>query len=198
MRTSIVLGESVDVTGQILTFSVVLWIAVPTLAQTPLPGFVSRVPVQSGITGSTWAVAGITPTELSALQAGTYVEQPISLQIPLVAFADTIVAATINGMYSFYQTRVNASVPPSSVDYVGASGNVTTIAAASNGQSLPQATINVASTAAFPSSGAAFVVTSTGTQEVIYTGTTGTALTGCTGGTGAMATGGDVWVFTAA
>jgi hypothetical protein len=35
-------------------------------------------------------------------------------------------------------------------------------------------------------------------QMVVYTGITSTTLTGCTGGTGAMATGGDVWVFTAA
>jgi len=71
-------------------------------------------------------------------------------------------------------------------------GNTTTIAAASNGATLPQATINVASTAGFPASGTIFVTTATNTSTVTYTGTTGTTFTGCSGGTGTMATGGEV------
>lgn len=54
----------------------------------------------------------------------------------------------------------------------------TTVAASSAGQTLPQATINVASTTGFPSSGQVFV----GNQLVNYTGITGTSLTGCSGG----------------
>lgn len=66
----------------------------------------------------------------------------------------------------------------------------TTIAAGSNGQSLPQATINVASTSGFPSAGTIFIQTSaTAYQAVTYTGTTGTTFTGCSGGTGSMTTG---------
>jgi len=61
----------------------------------------------------------------------------------------------------------------------------TTIAAGSNGQSLPQATINVASTATFSAVGT-FVVIG---QTISYTGLTGTSFTGCSGGTGALATG---------
>ena len=68
----------------------------------------------------------------------------------------------------------------------------TTIAAASNGQTLPQATINVVSTAGFPSSGTIAVVTTAGTVPVNYTGITPTSFTGCTGGTGTMSTGGFV------
>jgi len=71
-------------------------------------------------------------------------------------------------------------------------GNNTTITVGSNGQSLPQATINVASTTGFPSSGTIFVTTAAGLQTVTYTGTTGTTFTGCSGGTGAMSTGGAV------
>ena len=73
-------------------------------------------------------------------------------------------------------------------------GNVTTIAAASNGASLPQGTINVVSTTGFPASGTIFVVTSAGTQTVTYTGGGGggTTFTGCSGGTGTMSTGGAV------
>lgn len=74
----------------------------------------------------------------------------------------------------------------------------TTIAVGSNGVSLPQATINVASTAAnastgtvaFPSSGTLYITTAAGVQTVTYTGVTGTTFTGCSGGTGAMSTGG--------
>ena len=66
----------------------------------------------------------------------------------------------------------------------------TTIAAASNGQTLPQTTINVASTTGFSSSGTIRVTTSAGVQSVSCTGTTPTSFTGCSGGTGTMSTGG--------
>jgi hypothetical protein len=69
----------------------------------------------------------------------------------------------------------------------------TTIAAGSNGVSLPQATLNVASTAGFPSSGTLHVFT-TSWQTVTYTGVTGTSFTGCSGGTGVMSTGNNVYL----
>lgn len=69
------------------------------------------------------------------------------------------------------------------------SGFTTTIAVGSNGQSLPQATINVASTTGFPTSGTIYVITSTGVSTVTYTNTNATQFTGCTGGTGSMTTG---------
>jgi hypothetical protein len=72
------------------------------------------------------------------------------------------------------------------------SGFTTTIAAASNGVALPTATINVASTTGFPTSGTIYVVTSAGVQTVTYTGTTATTFTGCSGGTGTMSTGNSV------
>lgn len=69
----------------------------------------------------------------------------------------------------------------------------TTIAAGSNGASLPQSTINVASTTGFPTSGFILVVTTTGQQVVQYTNVSGgNQFTGCTGGTGTMSTGGAV------
>lgn len=77
----------------------------------------------------------------------------------------------------------------------------TTIAAASNGQVLPQPVIYVASLppylplAVTGQTNTATVVTSAGTQTVTYTGFTGgsaPALTGCSGGTGTMSTGGAV------
>lgn len=63
----------------------------------------------------------------------------------------------------------------------------TTVAGASIGQTLPQATINVVSTTNFPGGGGTIAVsTSTGLQTVNYAATTSTTLTGCTGGTGVM------------
>ncbi len=79
----------------------------------------------------------------------------------------------------------------------GADGNSnaatsTTIASGSNGQTLPQGTINVASSTSFPSSGVLLVTTDAGIQIVRYTGKGTGTFTGCTGGTGTMSTGGAV------
>jgi len=52
----------------------------------------------------------------------------------------------------------------------------------SGSQSLPASTINVASTTGFFASGTFYVVTSTVTQLITYTGITPTSFTGCTGG----------------
>ncbi len=68
----------------------------------------------------------------------------------------------------------------------------TTIAAGSNGVSLPTGTINVASTTNFAASGTILVTTSTGNHVVTYTGKSATSFTGCTGGTGTMTTGNQV------
>lgn len=76
--------------------------------------------------------------------------------------------------------------------FVWAAPLTTTIAAGSNGQTLPQSTLNVVSTAGFPASGRILVASSVGTDIVFYTGTTATTFTGCTGGTGSLTTGGTV------
>jgi hypothetical protein len=68
----------------------------------------------------------------------------------------------------------------------------TTIAAGSAGASLPQATINVASTTGFVAAGTVYVRTAAGLQTVTYTGITGTSFTGASGGTGLMSLGGTV------
>lgn len=72
----------------------------------------------------------------------------------------------------------------------------TTIAAGSSGQALPQATINVSSTAGFspgtqgdPNALAPTIAVQVGLNAFVsvqYTGTTPTSFTGCTGGTGTM------------
>jgi len=78
------------------------------------------------------------------------------------------------------------------IDSVGEASTAsasTTIAAASNGQTLPQGTIFVGSTSGFPTSGTIVVATATRSETITYTGVTPTSFTGCQGGTSAMATG---------
>lgn len=99
---------------------------------------------------------------------------------------------------------INARTPDTGVTIVGTPlQDPTTIAAASNGLTLPQSTISVAYLPPYlPSqtvlsgglspTNTATVVTSAGTQLVTYTGFTSTSLTGCSGGTGTMSTGGTV------
>lgn len=66
----------------------------------------------------------------------------------------------------------------------------TTVAAGSNGDSLPVATINVASTTNFPSTGTLSIQSGVAAiTAVTYTGKTATTFTGCSGGTGSLATG---------
>jgi murein DD-endopeptidase MepM/ murein hydrolase activator NlpD len=77
---------------------------------------------------------------------------------------------------------------------------ITSVASASNGQSITAGTLNVASTAGFPHSGTLGVATvANGRQIVAYTGATSTAFTGVTTkGTGTVATNGLVdlsWGF---
>lgn len=70
----------------------------------------------------------------------------------------------------------------------------THITAPSDGAVLPQATINVASTSTFPTSGSIIIGTLLdGDQTVTYTGVTPTTFTGCAGGTGTIHTGDGVW-----
>src|SRR5579864_1995858 len=82
--------------------------------------------------------------------------------------------------------------PPTSVLGSG-SITYTTVTAASNNVTLPTGTINVSSTAGFPTSGSIgveTVVNNSATYTTVnYTNTNGTQFLGCTGGTGTKATG---------
>lgn len=68
----------------------------------------------------------------------------------------------------------------------------TTIAVGSNGQTLPQAIINLASVTGLATSGVLAITTSVGVQTVYYTGISSLTITGCIGGIGTMSTGGAV------
>jgi len=81
--------------------------------------------------------------------------------------------------------NAGATLEIQSNDFISSS---TTIAAGSNGAALPQATINVASTAGFPASGTLRIAISGANTLVTYTGITATSFTGCSGGTGTLAT----------
>lgn len=113
------------------------------------------------------------------------------------------ISATMKMMFEFWGFCINgsasltnpggfASTTPSTMPG-NFNGLLTTIAGGSNGQTLPQTAIAVASTAGFPASGTIYVYTSTGTQIVTYTSTSGgNTFTGCAGGTGVMTTGNNV------
>ena len=70
----------------------------------------------------------------------------------------------------------------------------TTIASGSNGKTLPQGTLDVASTSAFPTSYNGLTVQSSAGAEPVYCygTTTSTTFTSCSGGTGTLSTGGYV------
>lgn len=91
-------------------------------------------------------------------------------------------------MYEFWGYCVYGGASPGTPGF-GALAGSTTIAVASNGAVLPQATINVVTTTAAPTSGTIFVHSSTGTHAITYTGKTATSFTGCSGGTGTLSTG---------
>lgn len=84
-------------------------------------------------------------------------------------------------------TGTNFDVP---LDVIfGTIGNATTkIKSTSNGQTLPQSTINVLDTGDFASAGIVYITTDAGIQQVTYTSKTSTTFAGCTGGTGTMST----------
>jgi hypothetical protein len=84
------------------------------------------------------------------------------------------------------------SLPQSTINVASTTTATTTIAAGSNNVLLPTGTINVGSTTSFPTVGSIYVTTNLGQQLVTYTGTTATTFTGCTGGTGYMSTGGAI------
>jgi hypothetical protein len=63
---------------------------------------------------------------------------------------------------------------------------LTCVSAASDGLTLPQATIGAEDTSGFAPSGTFTVETTVGLEVVTYTGKTATTFTGCTGGTGKL------------
>jgi hypothetical protein len=111
-----------------------------------------------------------------------------------VTVAGTLSAPSASITVPSGSTRpVNFNITPSAttpITVIGSGqGPQTTIASGSNGLSLPQSTIDVASTTGFPSSGTLAIAIGGSTVYVTYTGTTSTSFTGCSGGTGTLGTG---------
>lgn len=141
------------------------------------------------ITGSQYVkYTGTTATTFTGASGGTAILQGGNM----VGLADgnggictgTITAGVCSGGTSGHTTQAS---------------NKTTIAVASNGISLPQAVINVVSTAGWPNTppigpGNFIVLTDLGYQTVNCTAVgSATTLTGCTLGVGQMATGNEVY-----
>jgi hypothetical protein len=135
-------------------------------------------------------IAGGSPGRWSVEGQFTPTSEVVRPSIFAVRPDDGDVAAALDGVFDNVSDRalIRFEVGDYGVDNSGS----TTVAAGSDGQSLPQATINVATAAAFRTSGKALVETDAGQQVVTYAGKTGTTLTGCAGGSGAMSTGGTV------
>ena len=110
--------------------------------------------------------------------------------------AETVANAATNGGPYVPLTSASANNGDQIIRVMdrAATDTFTTLTVASNGFSLPQPDIFVASTAAFPVQGLLQVVTDEPVpQYVLYTNKTATSFTGCTGGLGKMATGGNVF-----
>jgi hypothetical protein len=131
-----------------------------------------------------------------------FAEQQYGVIVPEATYAtcDLLLVNTGGNVYNEDENDVTVSNPETAATYRNtaaialSSAIETTIAAASDGLILPQASINVESTADFPASGT-FVVgeivddsfVGTGDRApviVTYTGKTATTFTGCSGGTG--------------
>lgn len=127
-----------------------------------------------------------------------FAEQQYGVEVPEATYAtcELLLVNTGGNVYNEDENDVTVSNPETGATYRNTAAIVlssvieTTIAGASDGDTLPQATITVVSTADFPSSGS-FVVGeiigddfTTAPAVVTYTGKTGTTFTGCSGGDG--------------
>jgi hypothetical protein len=103
---------------------------------------------------------------------------------------------SIVGLFGTYSSSIPATSNTVALGSTGLSVNfatppTTTISSISDRLALPQATINVASTAGFPAPPSQITVMSG--QIVTYSGMTPQAFTGCSGGTGQLSAGGSVY-----
>jgi hypothetical protein len=170
----------------------------------------SEVSIDTDTSLTTWPIANTTIRITTVLPSATI---PVVSTAGFLASGQIRVLNTAGNYQTLTYTSITGGANPTFNGVTGGTGTLpiiaglatsvwqrpreTTIAAGSNGQVLPQTTINVASTTGFPASGQILVSTTAGQQRVPYTGVTATTFTGCTGGTGTMNTGNEVRDITA-
>jgi hypothetical protein len=161
----------------------------------------AEVEIDTDTSVTTWPTPN-SPIEIAAtLPTGTI---RIEDESSFLASGNVLVLNTDGNVQELSYTSTTGGANPTLNGVVGGEGTLpigsivwqrpfeTMIAAASDGDELPQATINVDDTTNFPSSGALLVTSSGGQQNVEYTGITATTFTGCTGGVGTINTGNEV------
>lgn len=131
--------------------------------------------------GGTVVVPGGIPISPTSSPAGFFEGASV-----LAVGNDGVTSALGNTLTASASQPFNPSTMVGKHVVVWVAGPKTGVSQSSAGQTLPQTTINVASTTNFPSSGTIYIVTSTGVQTVTYGSTTSTQFLGCVGGTGVM------------
>lgn len=171
----------------------------------------SSASAQAGMSGAIVNIAGVNGTFTSVNSQATIWNANtggglfgnLILQghvgVSLLSNTTTVANTTTSKFITLQGKRIKVATTTSSPynvavnDDVVSIGTITTqatsVAAGSNGNSLPQGTINVVSTTGFATSGAILVVSTNGPQVVTYTSTNSTQFLGCSGGTGTINTG---------
>ncbi len=127
--------------------------------------------------------------------AQSLIQNKYATGLPQSAYAGTAgaiaTAFTVASAYLKPLPSSGSSFTPTYYTQDCSAAGVTAIAGGSDGMTLPQPTISVATTAGFPTSGVAII----DGDYVAYTGVAGgNTLTGCTGGTATMHTGDNVYI----
>ena len=84
----------------------VFWLAAPANRVRPWPNFVSSVPLVSAVS---W---GVTPTELVALQSGSFVEVSGLTGNYVSTTSESALATDLQTQYSAMQSSLNETSPP--------------------------------------------------------------------------------------
>ena len=138
--------------------------------------------------GATFVAKGTLPDAPTAVSQMTFSANWLWI-------ATTVVATSASGnVWRVALPNVRGNPGGAGTDAAGNQWG-TTIGAASNGASLPQATITLNNPNYFATSGQVTIVSSNGPQLITYTGKSGYNLTGCTGGTGTVTTASKVFVM---
>lgn len=119
-REIIVLDAAQESTQVNLVITFACWLTAPASRIVPQPNFKSAVPLATN--GPSW---GVTATELTALQAGTIVEQVSSVSLPVSGLTVAACEAAVQARFTALQTALTSQVF-STTHFVGASWDGTT------------------------------------------------------------------------